>query len=202
MNDPQETPAIGSLFQIEWCDDGTSLAAAGGNGSVCFASIMGQATTWESLEVSLSPQLNTLIVRDLVNETVEELDHRDRVINFSIDFGYLIAVTTSQLSIYSTSADKVLSSTPQMEDLKEPPTLILQSPSRFALVDSSGLGIYTYEGRQLSTVRYSGMRVEFMNAQTVSLSDDLIAVVDVGTSGTGRSGFLGLFSLKDTDIGL
>lgn len=60
---------------ISWCDDGTSLAAAGGNGSVVFASLMGQAATWESLEVSLDPSLNALIVRDLIHETVEELDH-------------------------------------------------------------------------------------------------------------------------------
>ena len=58
--------------------------------------------------------------------------------NFSIDFGYLIAVTPHQLCIYATNAERSLSSTPQMEDLKEPPTLILQSPNRFALVDAAG----------------------------------------------------------------
>ncbi len=62
----------------------------------------------------------------------------------------------------------------------------VQSLDRFCLVDSTGLNIYSYEGRLLTTIRYSGMRVELLNEKTVSLARDLIAISDQG-SGSGNT---------------
>lgn len=55
------------------------------------------------------------------------------------------------------------------------------------MVDSNGLNIYTYEGRLLTTVRYSGMRVELLNDKTVSLAKDLIAITDFSGNGTSSN---------------
>lgn len=75
----------------------------------------------------------------------------------------------------------ILNTTPQVEDLKEPPTLIVQAPDVFALVDSGGIHIYSYEGRRFSTIKYPGMRVEFFNEKTISVARDMVAVIDSTT---------------------
>jgi intraflagellar transport protein 80 len=56
--------------------------------------------------------------------------------------------------------------------------LIVQSPFHFALVDSTGIHIYSYEGRHFSTIKYSGLRMEFLNEHTISLSRDALALID------------------------
>ena len=65
-----------------------------------------------------------------------------------------------------------------MEDLKEPPTLIVQCPHHFALVDSTGIQLINYEGRALSAIKFSGLRSEFLNHQTLSICRDVVALVD------------------------
>lgn len=102
----RETPNnVGSIFSISWCDDGTCFAGAGGNGSVIFASLIDRSVSWQSLDVTLDSSLNTLIVRDLVHETIEELDFRDRVIEFSVEYNYLVAVTNYQVLLLQVMCD-------------------------------------------------------------------------------------------------
>lgn len=48
----------------------------------------------------------------------------------------------------------------------------------FLLVDGGGLYLYSYEGRLISSPRYPGMRTDILNAKTVSLSNDTLAVKD------------------------
>lgn len=48
----------------------------------------------------------------------------------------------------------------------------------FLLVDGGGLYLYSYEGRLISSPKYPGMRTDILNAQTVSLSNDTLAVKD------------------------
>ena len=62
--------------------------------------------------------LNTLVVRDTMNETVDELDFRDRVVDFSLSFGYLVATTNVQCYIYTVNPKTgQLNTTPIVEDL-------------------------------------------------------------------------------------
>ena len=49
----------------------------------------------------------------------------------------------------------------------------------FLTVDNfSGVQIYNYEGRLLSNPKFGGLRTEFLNSQTVSLSNDFLAILD------------------------
>lgn len=152
------------------------LALGGGNGSVGFASITDRSVQSGHLDAVLDEtnRRNTISVRNLREDTSEELDHRDRVIEMSLGHGHLVVSTTSQCYVYNTSSW----TNPHVEDLKEPPTLILQCPYHFALVDSQGINLYSYEGRAMSTVRYTGLRVEFLNARTLSICRDAVALVD------------------------
>eukprot|EP00392_Amoebophrya_sp_AT5.2_P014013 g14149.t1 len=176
----RETPTLGSVFSIRWCPDGTQFAGAGGNGNVVFASLIDRSISWQSLDVTLDSSLNTLIVRDLTHETIEELDFRDRVIDFTVAYDQLVF-------IYTIAKGGLLNTTPVVEDLREAPSLILQSKERFALTDTNGLHVYTYEGRAVHHIRYQGMRVHFFNEKTVSLANDLVAIVDKAEAGKSAS---------------
>jgi hypothetical protein len=45
-------------------------------------------------------------------------------------------------------------------------------------VDGTGVYVFSYEGRLISTPRFPGMRTDILNAQSVSLSNDTIAIRD------------------------
>lgn len=38
--------------------------------------------------------------------------------------------------------------------------------------------MYNYEGKLISTPKYQGLRVEFLNSRHISLSSDILAVID------------------------
>mmetsp|Transcript_12370 Transcript_12370/g.35119 ORF Transcript_12370/g.35119 Transcript_12370/m.35119 type:complete len:759 (+) Transcript_12370:80-2356(+) len=169
----RETPEVGSIFSISWCGDGTQFACGCGGGSVIFVSLVDRTFSWQNTDVTLDEN-NTITVHDILNETKEELDFRDRVTDMSLAYGSLVVVTNSQCFIYQQSNWN----TPHVEDLKEPPTLIIQCPFHFALVDANGVQIINYEGRPLSTIKFSGLRSEYLNPSTLSLCRDTLALVD------------------------
>lgn len=169
----RETPESGSIFSISWCNDGTQLACGGGNGTVLFASLVDRQFSWQHMDVSLDEN-NTITVQDIQADTKEELDFRDRVTDISLAYGSLIVTTNNQCFVYQ----QTNWNTPHVEDLKEPPTLIVQCPHHFALVDANGIQVNSYEGRALSTIKFSGLRSEFLNHQTLSICRDAVCLVD------------------------
>ena len=46
------------------------------------------------------------------------------------------------------------------------------------MVDGTSILIYSYEGRHISSPRWSGMRTDVMSRQTITLSNDTLAVRD------------------------
>ena len=56
--------------------------------------------------------------------------------------------------------------------------MILSFYRHFLLVDGSGVYVYTYDGRLACAPRYQGMRADILNSQTVSLSNDTVAIRD------------------------
>lgn len=55
------------------------------------------------------------------------------------------------------------------------------SPSshrHFLLVDGAGLYVFSYEGQLISAPKFLGLRVDIINAQGVSLSNDTVAIRD------------------------
>lgn len=169
----RESPEAGSIFSISWCGDGTQLACGCGGGSVLFASLVDRTFSWQNTDVTLDEN-NSITVHDVLNETKEELDFRDRVTDMSLAYGSLVVTTNSQCFVYQQSNWN----TPHVEDLKEPPTLIVQCPFHFALVDADGVQVISYEGRPLSTIKFSGLRTEHLNHQTLSICRDAVALVD------------------------
>lgn len=57
-------------------------------------------------------------------------------------------------------------------------SLSLSSHRHFLLVDGAGLYVFSYEGHLISAPKFLGLRVDIINAQGVSLSNDTVAIRD------------------------
>uniref|UniRef100_A0A7S0RGA6 Intraflagellar transport protein 80 homolog n=1 Tax=Pyramimonas obovata TaxID=1411642 RepID=A0A7S0RGA6_9CHLO len=164
----------GSVLNIGWTTDGTQLACSGGNGAVCFAQIIDRTVEWDRL-IATVEENHRIKIHDILSENDEDLDFRDRVIKMSLGYKYLVVATATQCCIYNTSNWN----TPHIFDLKETVNLILQCEKKFLMVDNfNGITVYSYEGRQLCNPKFQGLRTEFLNSESITLSDDTLAVID------------------------
>jgi len=178
----RDRPKSGSIMQVAWTSDGTMMAGAGGNGAVVFGQLVERQTEWNNVECMLV-EPTKVRVQDVFNETMEELDFRDRVLEMSLGFGHLICATATQCHIYNVNNWN----TPHIFDLRNPVNVIIQSSTHFVTIDNfAGVQVYTYEGRAKGNPRAAGLRPEFLNHKTVSLSSDTIAILDKSDSKTIR----------------
>eukprot|EP00742_Colponemidia_sp_Colp-10_P003383 GILJ01003603.1.p1 GENE.GILJ01003603.1~~GILJ01003603.1.p1 ORF type:complete len:791 (-),score=83.24 GILJ01003603.1:145-2424(-) len=170
----RDKPSSGSLMNIAWTADSTGVACAGGNGSVIFGHIVDRELSWRHINVRLDEK-NKVHVQDVLSETMDSFDFRDRVIEMSLGFGFFLVVTSAQCYVYNIQNWN----TPHIFDLKDSVSFITQSERHFALVDlQTGVMIYNYEGRQLSTIKFPGLRLEFLNKSSLSLSPDVVSILD------------------------
>lgn len=66
-----------------------------------------------------------------------------------------------------------------MFDIKDVVFLIVQGAKYFALIDASqNFNLYNYEGKLISTPKCQGLRVEFLNHRHISVSTDVLAIID------------------------
>ena len=56
--------------------------------------------SWSNIEAVLDED-NKINVNDVLNEMNEDLDYRERVVNMSIQFGFMVVCTTSQCYVYN-----------------------------------------------------------------------------------------------------
>ncbi|EGR33781.1 intraflagellar transport protein, putative [Ichthyophthirius multifiliis] len=165
---------VGSVMQIRWSADSTICAGSCGSGHVIFGQVVERSLVYQNFEVNLIED-NKITVNDLINEMHEELDFKERVINMSMAYGNLIVTTHSQCYIYAFTNWN----TPQIFDIKEAVSLIIQSPRYFCLVQAiQGIVIYSYEGRKISNPKIPGIKFELLNSSKISLSQDVFAIVD------------------------
>lgn len=169
-----EKPNTGSVFSLAWSADGTQLAGACGNGHVIFAHVVEQHWEWKNFVITLTKR-RTMQVRNVMNDAVDVLEFRDRVIKASLAYGHLVVATSLQCYVYNSRNWN----TPLIFDLKEGTvSLILQAEKHLLLVDGAGLYTFSYEGRLISSPKFPGMRADVLSAQGVSLSNDTIAIRD------------------------
>lgn len=171
-----EKPACGSILRLAWTDDSTCVVAAGSNGAVVFAHLVERSVEWKNYEVLLLSE-DTVRVRDIATNSKEQIDYRDHVVKMSMAHGYLVVATVTQCYLYK--AGSWLN--PVVFDLPKEGTisLIKQSEKYLLLVDTQeGIQIYNYEGRMVCSPRLANARVESLNANTLALSSDVLAVRD------------------------
>lgn len=57
--------------------------------------------------------------------------------------------------------------------------MIVQGGKYFAIIDASqNFSVYNYEGKPVSKPTMSGLRVEFLNKRHLSISGDVLALID------------------------
>lgn len=95
----------------------------------------------------------------------------------SMQFGFMIVCTTAQTYIYNVNAQNWTS--PYIFDIKDSIYTIVQGVKYFALIDASqNFNIYNYDGKLMSSPKYQGLRIEFLNKRHISLSSDVLALID------------------------
>ena len=163
----------GSIFQLSWSGDGTTVAGAGGNGSVVFGSIIDRTVSWKNIEVRLDEN-NKLIVTDFQTDGFADIDFNERLIDMTLGYDYLIVVTNNQCHIYNVDNLKA----PYKFDIKEKIKMILMSPRYFGLLDDmNGLNIYTYDGKQIQSPQITGVRFSLLSKKMICISNDIIAIL-------------------------
>ncbi|KAJ3051223.1 Intraflagellar transport protein 80 [Rhizophlyctis rosea] len=171
-----EKPNSGSIYNIAWTPDGTQMACAGGCGGVVFGHIINRRFEWKNYEVTVQ-DVHKIHVHDVVQGSTEHLEFRDRVVKASLGYGHLVVTTSSQCYVYSEKNWN----TPAIVDLTNNGrvTCIQQSVDHFLLVDNlTGIQIYNYEARLVSSPKYAGLRADAITVQTIALSNDTLAVRD------------------------
>ena len=143
-----------------------------------YGHLLDRSLTWGFIDVVLEEEAK-LKVNDVLHEIGDELDYRDRVVNMSLGFNYLVISTTAQCFAYNV----VNWDSPAIIDIKDIVTLIVQGSKYFCLVDrTNGLTIYNYTGSIVASPKFAGLRVEFLNKRLVSLSPDVVAIVDTSNT--------------------
>ncbi len=108
--------------------------------------------------VLVEPKL--MLVNDVGSDMLERLEFpRDRVVDFALGWGHLVVATATQCFIYSVTNWN----TPHIFDLRATVQLIVQCENYFLVMDPTGVTIFSYEGRVVSTPRFSGLKPEFLD---------------------------------------
>ncbi len=168
-------PQVGSIMDVEWSPDGTELACATGSGKAVFAQVVDRTLSYGAITATLVDP-HRITVADAETGSFEDLDFpRDRVVEFAFGHDHLVVCTVSQCFVYESPNYN----TPQIFDLKHPVNLIVMGVRSFAIVDTvSGVGVYSYEGRLVSTPKFQGLRPELLSGNHISLASDVVAILD------------------------
>ena len=161
---------------MDWSNDGTILAGAGGSGAVPFGYIVDRKLNWNNIEAMLDEDEKITVI-DYLHELNELLDYPELVVAMSIKYGFMIVATTNCVYVYNISSQNW--QTPYTVDVRDTISMIVQGSKYFAIKDASQtLTVYNYEGRPVSKPTMSGLRVEFINKRHLSLSGDVLALID------------------------
>ena len=222
----------GSLQSLSWNADGTMVAAGCGNGKLLLCNILRKVRASQSkdgLEATLTDTTHISVLlpsaeggaitqpanANSASTSVdrEELDFRDRVVEFAVGFGHLVVSTPTQCHIYSMQTGF---HSPFVFDLRAPARLLILSERYFLAAEMGGIApvvggpnsisnsvssvtsagtaqlggtltAYTYDGRTLCSIRYPTLKVDQLSQATVSASPDVIAVLDRSLGDGGRT---------------
>jgi intraflagellar transport protein 80 len=144
-------------------------------------------------------EATSLSVTNVLDETQEELQFKDRVTEMALSEHHLVVVTATQCVIFSTTNW----STPHILELRgtvslilqapthpnpDPhpnpnpnpnPCLLLQAPTHFAMVDTAnGLQVLNFDGRLISQPRFQGMQPELLSTVSMAYAADTLAIID------------------------
>ncbi|PBC33240.1 Intraflagellar transport protein [Apis cerana cerana] len=162
----------GSIYSIAWSSDSTQVAMACSNGNVLTGHIIDRRLEWNNYEATLIKR-KVIEVRDVGNETREELEISDRVVQLEFGFDYLVVITPAQCHVYSV----VNWNTPAIFDLKNTSvSAILLAEKHFLLIEWNTVSLYSYQGRLLGTPKWKGMTQERLYSPCISICSDTLVI--------------------------
>ncbi|ENN80884.1 hypothetical protein HUJ04_005931 [Dendroctonus ponderosae] len=169
-----EMPQSGSIYKIVWSNDGTQLTGTCANGNVLSAYLVDRHSHYLNFSVTVSEK-KTISVRNVLDDTVENLELPDRIIQLMIKYSNMILTTPTQCYIYTTNNWN----TPFIFELKDGAVSHLEmSEKHMLLIEKNTVSIYNYQGKLIAQPRWPNMRVDSIKAPLISLSDDMLAVRD------------------------
>lgn len=111
---------------MAWSGDGTQLAGACANGHVFFAHIVERHVHYMNFTASVTER-KIVTVRNVADDTLEQLELPERVIQLALKYTHLVATTPTQCYIYSTNNWN----TPAIFDLKDGSVILLLLAEKF-----------------------------------------------------------------------
>jgi len=179
----------GSVLNLDWSPDGTIVTAAGAGGAICHLAVVGKQVSWDRYEATQVSR-TSILVRDMTQADLspERLDYGPPVVAMAMGYGYLVVATASTIYAYPLHA----LTTPALIEAKAPAILITLAPSSFLVADLvTGARMYRYGGKLIAAMRHPGLRPDMLTQRTVAVSDDIVAVVDCSSFGSGAAGMVG-----------
>lgn len=105
---------------MAWSNDGTQLAAACANNHVLFAHVVDRQVHYLNYTATVTER-KMIVVRNVMNDTMEQLELPERVIQLAIKYQHLVVTTPNQCYIYNTNNWN----TPAIFDLKDGSVILL-----------------------------------------------------------------------------
>lgn len=182
---------VGSILCVDWTGDSNQLSFGSSQGNVAFGIIVDKQMSYNNYIVELNKS-NQIIIRDVSmentdNNNIYELidDITDNILHFTIDFDYLILITTKKCYIYHLSNV----STPNIYALGNSGHanrsgscvihLIYQTPTFFILTSNSkGIQVIDYNGNLITEIRSPSLKSQLISNENLSANNEMIAVVD------------------------
>ncbi|XP_074600679.1 intraflagellar transport protein Oseg5 isoform X2 [Brevipalpus obovatus] len=171
---------VQTFQNLAWSNDSTQIVAATGSGNIILGHLVDRQMDWKTYHITITDH-NMIQLVDIEKNIDEDFEFRENVTKISVGHGYLIVVTSAQCYVYRISN----MSSPHSFNLKDQTvSLIIQSSSHFLLVDSANVNLCSYEGRYVDTLKWIGMRTDFLTNLTLSLSIDTVASIDANGAKT------------------
>ncbi|GBG24836.1 Intraflagellar transport protein 80-like [Hondaea fermentalgiana] len=162
----------GSVLSLAWSQDGTMLGGACASRAVLVAQVANRSLEWKHFHVVLK-DAKQIEVQNTLEDTTESIVFRDRVLDVSMEFGFLVVhCATPQVHIYALSN----LGTPQIVDVPHTRSaLLLQSSKTFL----AAWTVFTYEGRRVCGPQaLNGIVVQGLDRSTVALNDKVLAILE------------------------
>lgn len=169
-----EKPNTGCIYKMSWSADGTQLTGACANGQILFAHLVERNVQFLRFMASVRDK-KLVTVTNILDDTTEQLEPSERVIQLALRYDHLVLTTPSQCYIYNTNNWNV----PIIFDLNGGSVIFLVlCEKHMLLVEKSAVGIYNYQGRLISSPRWPNIRLDNLRSSHISLSSDALAVRD------------------------
>ncbi|VVC31811.1 WD40/YVTN repeat-like-containing domain,WD40 repeat,WD40-repeat-containing domain [Cinara cedri] len=164
----------GSVNTLCWSPDGTQVAAACANGKLMVSTLIERSVSEQNFNCLITSR-KRMIVKDILNETKENLDFPERIIHVAMKYNHLIVTTCTQCFVYQMPN----LNTPQIINLKDTNVFMINLTKKyFAVFSLNSVNIYTFDCKLVSSPKWPNMQCDVLQTNHVSISDHVLAVRD------------------------